>query len=218
MLKKRIGYVLSEIAIVIIGILIAFSIDRCAENRKDSALREQYLKSLLIDLEAEKEELQQNILAFREKQAIIQQVYPYLNGKQEGRDTIVRKIFQLPRIVHFNGHEITYKTLVNTGDIRLIGDFELIKHIEQHYMQHESLQLDYNRQNGINDKYFGSFMIYNFDAQAVMQGDFSFMEDPLLISIINSLQGTYQIAIDASQNAIERVEVLEERIRKVLES
>lgn len=218
MIKKRILYVLSEIAIVIVGILLAFSIDKCAENRKDETVREQYLHSLLADLDAEKLELQENIEAFENKLTLIRQLYPYLYGKKEGRDTMARRVFELPSIVSFNGHAITYQTLINTGDIRLFRDLELIKKIENHYFQHQAIQMDYERQHNINDKYFGSFMIHHFDAQAMMKGDYSFIDNPLLTSIINSLNGTYMIAIQVSKKGIERVEDMQEIIQAELTS
>ncbi len=58
MAKSTWKYTLREIIIVIIGISIAFSMNKCAENVKDNKLKTQYLTNLKSDVEADKIQLQ----------------------------------------------------------------------------------------------------------------------------------------------------------------
>lgn len=180
--------------IVIIGITIAFTLNKWAESNKDRNSRKQYLESLLLDLESEKAHLEGNIEQFRSKIRDIQQIFPYLAGKQDGRDSISYKIFNLAQIVQFQPHDITYKTLLNSGDLGLFDDFDFKKSMELHYSNHQEIQLDYERQNSINDKYFGDFMIHHIDFQQLRLGNYDFIDDPLLRNIIQSLYGTFEIA------------------------
>lgn len=201
-------YAIGEIIIVIIGITIAFSLNKWAENTKDSVSKKQYLESLILDLDNEMAHLDSNMVQFQTKINDIKAIFPYLNGKVQGRDTISNKIFGLAQIVHFHPSDITYKTLINSGHLGLFTNFELKKELEQHYSNHALIQLDYERQNKIHEKYFGDFMIYHIDYDNLRKGDYSFIDEPLLKSIIQSLYGTFSIAIGTSQKGRERCQKL----------
>jgi len=139
---------------------------------------------------------------------------PCLNGKQEGRDTISVKVFELAELVHFKPNDLTYATLINSGDLSLFKNLEFRKALEAHYSAHEQLKLDYQRQKNINEKYFADFMIYNLDFQEYMSGNYSFLDDKFLKNIIQSLFGTYYIGIESSQKGIKRCEELQTMLDK----
>ena len=197
-------YAFGEIIIVIIGITIAFALNKYAENARNKSTQRKYLTSLINDLDNEIIQLEANMEKFDEKMGNIRQIFPYFSGKQEGRDTIAPKIFNMAQIVHFYPNDITYKTLINSGDLELFDDFELKKSLENHYSDQIFLQNDYDRQKNIHENYFGAFMIYNMDYDKMRQGDYSFIDDKTLQNIIQSLYGTYMIAITSSKSGIER--------------
>lgn len=201
-------YALGEILIVIIGITIAFSLNRWGENNNDRKLRSQYLRSLEVDIRADKEHLTENIAAFEAKLADIHDMLPALHGDTARRSALSGKLFKLANLVYFHPHDITYRTLVNTGNIRLIGDFEVNKRLEEYYATHSRINRDYRRQESIHEKYFGHFIIHNIDYDRVRAGDYSYMDDPLLRSIVYSLMGTFQIAIQTSREGIAESEQL----------
>lgn len=201
-------YAIGEIIIVIIGITIAFTLNKWGENAKDRVAKQQYLTSLMVDLDNEIEHLKENIARFQGKKSDIEAIFPYLYGRQEGRDSISRKIFDLAGVINFHPNDVTYKTLINSGDLSLFEDFELKKALENHYSDHTLIEQDYQRQHHINEAYFADLMIYNIDYDKLRRGDYSFMDDPLLKSIVQSLYGTYGIAIESSQKGIARCEAL----------
>ena len=59
-------------------------------------------------------------------------------------------------------------------------------------------------------------MIYNIDYTKLRKGDYSFIDDPLLRNIVQSLYGTYAIAIDTSKKGIERCQSLKEILENAL--
>ena len=191
-------------------------LNKWAESTKDRVSKKQYLESLLVDLEHEQEHLTENIAQFNAKINDIKLIFPYLNGKTAGRDTMFNKIFALAQIVHFHPSDITYKTLINSGDLGLFSNFELKKNLENHYSNHALIQLDYERQNKIHEKYFGDFMIYHVDYSNLQKGDYSFIDEPLLKSIIQSLYGTYLIAIKTTEKGIERSQEMKQVIEAEL--
>ena len=108
MLKKiNWKYAIGEIIIVIIGITIAFTLNKWAEQSKDRQTKQKYTESLIADLDNEIEHLNTNIELFQTKLSDIQMIFPYLYGKQEGRDSISQKIFDLAQIVHFHPSDVT---------------------------------------------------------------------------------------------------------------
>ncbi len=209
-------YALGEIIIVILGISIAFSLNRWAENAKDKSIKRQYLESLVVDLDSEIQHLEENIQAFQQKIKDARLIMPYFYGKQEGRDTITNKIFLLSQVIPFKAKDVTYKTLINSGDLSLFSDFELKRSLENYYSSYESIRLNYQRQNHINEKYFADFMIYHMEYDKTMQGDYSFIDNKLLKNIIQSLYGSYTFAIQSSKEGIERSKDIKKLIEEKL--
>ncbi|MGG5485632.1 hypothetical protein [Gaetbulibacter sp. PBL-D1] len=58
-MKKKFTYALGEILIVIVGISIAFTMNKCSENSKSEALKQQYLENIKSDIEIDKKILNQ---------------------------------------------------------------------------------------------------------------------------------------------------------------
>ncbi|WP_020533485.1 DUF6090 family protein [Flexithrix dorotheae] len=210
-------YAIGEIIIVIIGISIAFSLNNWNEERKKEVERIKYLESFKMDLDDEINHLRENIETFENKISSIQGLFPFLYGKQAGRDTVVNDVFELANVVIYNPHDVTYNALINSGDLGIFDNFELKRAIEYHYANQVQVKLDYKRQNSIMENYFGDFMIYNLDYGKIRSGDYSFIDDKLLKNIIQSLYGTYGIAIGSSTKEIERCQELRSLLDEELE-
>ncbi len=76
MAKTTWKYTLREIIIVIMGITIAFSMNKCADKVKDNNLKIQYLTNLKSDVEADKVQLQKNMEAIDKKISVLLKDYP----------------------------------------------------------------------------------------------------------------------------------------------
>ena len=57
-MKKGLRYAFGEILIVIVGITIAFSMNKCADENKDDTLKQQYLENIRKDIEVDKKNLE----------------------------------------------------------------------------------------------------------------------------------------------------------------
>ena len=210
-------YALGEIIIVTIGITIAFAINQWAENNKNSKIKKAYLQSIIIDLDNEINSLTENIDGFDKKMNTIHLLTPYFEGKKDGRDTVVMKVFNMAQIINFTPHDVTYKALINSGDLKMFDNFDIKLKLERHYAQYELVKLDYSRQHNIMEKYFSDFLIYEVNFQQIRNGDFSFMDKMMIKNIIQSLYGTYIIAIKTSEKAIEDCKNTKATIEKELE-
>lgn len=196
-------YAFGEILIVIIGITIAFNLNRYAENKKDQKLRNTYLENLGIDVLADKRELIKNLKTLQRYKTEAQTIANVLNDPTIENNTIVMKVFGVSTLVEFTPQDITYKTLINSGDFTLFNDISLKSAIQKHYSSDlQKVSKAYERQEIIHREYLGKYYIYNSDFDKMKKNEFPFEDVRLLKRIVQSLGGAYTIQIDATEMAI----------------
>ncbi|MBN4070359.1 hypothetical protein JYT76_01630 [Olleya sp. AH-315-F22] len=195
-------YTFAEILIVIVGITIAFSLNKCSDNSKNKALKLQYLTSLKNDIEADKKQLQNNVLAITEKIKLCGEVIDLLNKDMPQKMGAINKLFKIAVLSNFDAKDITYKTLINSGDFKLIDDFELKTAIEEHYSDYEIMLKAYQRQENIHKEHLGNYLIHNADYDAFAIGKFGFENEKLLKNIIQSIRGSLLIKLKATKKGI----------------
>lgn len=195
-------YTIGEILIVIVGITIAFSLNNWKETSNNNIQKEQYLENLVLDIKEEIKQLEDNQVKVNRKLQLIRDIRPFLGNKQVERDSISQKVFELASIVNFNPENSTYLTLVNSGDMKLIKDFELRRSLEEHFALHSLVQQDYERLENIHERYLADFFMYELDFTKVFQGDLSFLDNPLLGNILVSMQGAYFLILSANERCI----------------
>ena len=215
-MKLNWKYAIGEILIVIIGITLAFSLNNWKENRIDKNQKKQYLDNLVIDIKQEIEQLNKNQEEVNVKLQQIKTIKPFLGNKQPGRDTIVRKVFDLARMVNFYPENTTYQTLINSGDMKLIDNFVLRRGLEEHYALHKIVLQNYERIEKIHEKYLGDFFIYHIDFNKVFGGDVNFLDDPLIRNIITSIEGAYYLISQGNEKCVKSNEEILEKIENEL--
>jgi len=205
---------LGEILIVIIGITIAFSLNKCSENSKAQTLKLQYLRNIKSDVEANKVILENNLESIKKKIDIASEIIPKLNTNAPDKMSVVSKVFSIVSLTNFNPNDNTYQTLINSGDLKLIDDFEIKTAIEKHYSNYETMGQDYTRLENIQKEYVGNYFIYNIDYDAFGKGKFGFEDEKLLKNIILSIRGAFDLKLKATQNGIDSCTNLLEILNK----
>lgn len=208
MKKLNWKYALGEILIVIIGITIAFSMNKCASESENSAQRQQYLINLKNDVTADRERLQQIVVELDRKIETATRILPILNSDQPDKMKIIGDIFSISTISNFSAKDITYQTLINSGDLKLIDNFELKTAIEAHYSNYKIMMKDYERQENIHKQYLGNYFIHHVDYDAFKKGIFGFEDEKLLKNIIQSMNGSFGIKRSATKIGIESCDQL----------
>ncbi|NRA91395.1 MAG: hypothetical protein HRU26_01705 [Psychroserpens sp.] len=132
-------YTFGEILIVIIGITIAFSINKYSEMRSNEDLKAQYIENITLDIEADKEVLIENSENIGRKIQLLNEVMPLLNTNNPEKTQKVNRVFSVFNLIQFFPKDITYQTMINSGDYKLIDDFELKSAIERHYAGYKSI-------------------------------------------------------------------------------
>lgn len=210
-------YTIGEILIVILGISIAFGLNNWASDRKDQSLKIKYLENLKEDLIADSLQLHKNIDALNHRINISKTISAAFQNRSTRLDTVLKYIYQIPLPIDFRPRDIGYQSMINSGDLRLIDDFELKKQIQEHYLNNEHVKEIYERQNIIVDKYLGNFFIEKMDYPALYSGDFSSLNDLGFINSIRAMSGTFILKVEASKEGIQSARALIEQLDQILD-
>lgn len=201
-MKKKFSYAFGEILIVIVGISIAFSLNKCSENKKNQEQKAQYLTSLKQDIAEDKAQLENNIIQIDRKVDISTELLPLLNTNKPEKNTKLRGVYQLAQLTNFTPKDFTYQALVNSGDLKLLDDLELKKAIERHYANYKMISDAYKRQESINKDYLGNYFIYNTDYDLIREGKSPFTDEKLLKNMMQAIRGSFVFKQIATQNGI----------------
>lgn len=151
-------YAFGEILIVIIGISIAFGLNKLASDSKNAKEKKQYSVNLKSDVESNKAQLEKNLLEIELKFNTTDKILPVLGTNSPNKMAIIQDIFSISTITYFESNDITYQTLINSCDLKLIDDFALKTAIEEHYSHYKIMLKDYERQEIIHKEYLGKFL------------------------------------------------------------
>ncbi|MCB0398553.1 MAG: hypothetical protein KDD26_02835 [Winogradskyella sp.] len=207
-MKKKISYAFGEILIVIVGISIAFSLNKCAEDNKSKAQKKQYITSLKQDIEQDKAQLEGNINLIKEKIEIVSSLLPKLANPDPNINYDIRDIYKIAKLTDFTPKDFTYQALVNSGDLKLIDNLELKKAIERHYSNYKAILNAYERQEIINKDYLENYFIYNTDYDLMSEGKSPFKDEKLLKNMMQAIRGSFMIKFDATEMGIKSCDSL----------
>ncbi|CDF79499.1 conserved hypothetical protein [Formosa agariphila KMM 3901] len=164
--SKYLLYAIGEIVLVVIGILIALQINNSNENRKNRIREMSYLENLKVDIKSDSIFYERTWLKNGSKKiAALIKAKDYYKTKVIPNDTLqflndisFGGIYGVGRFISNNR---TFKELVSTGNISLISDEVIRKHIGDYYLgQDFSVQYAANLQSGYAD-YLNSIKVFN---------------------------------------------------------
>ncbi|MCD2260239.1 DUF6090 family protein [Psychroserpens luteolus] len=201
-MKKKLVYAFGEILIVIIGISLAFAMSKWGENTANNAQKAQYINNLKQDIEADKIQLEANLVKINEKIELCGTLIPVLGSNDPEKPTKLRGVYNIANLTNFTPKDYTHQTLVNSGDLKLMNDFKLKSDILKHYSIYKDIQKAYQRQEAINKDYLGRYFIYNTDYDLMREGKSPFTDEKLLKNIMQSVRGSFMIKRDATQRGI----------------
>lgn len=212
-MKKTLIYAFGEILIVIIGISLAFAMNKWGEDRSDKAQKEQYIINLKQDIAADKAQLEANLVEINTTIEQAQDVISILGKDVPNKNARLRGVYAVANLTNFTPKDYTHQTLVNSGDLKLMNDFELKTTIQKHYSDYKAILKAYERQEIINKEYLGDYFIHHTDYDLVPQGKSPFKDEKLLKNIMQSARGSLTIKRDATIDGIKSCD----SILKVLE-
>lgn len=200
-------YVLSELLIVIAGILIAFTLNNWAQSRSDKKQEQIYFQSLKSDIEADRAALEKGKVFLTERIQIAQNIMAHFRTPLPGRDTIPMTIFrELRGAPAFVSHDITYQMLVNSGDFQLISNFETRNKIVEHYARYQTLYDENKRSDAFIREHVSPFFMNVADFENMERDAEKLLQNHRLRNLVYAWFGIFQIQIRAHEQAIVRCE------------
>ncbi|MDT0540204.1 DUF6090 family protein [Croceitalea sp. P059] len=136
---KYFKYAIGEIILVVIGILIALSINNLSNNIKDRNLEKQYISSLINDLQDDSIVISEIKMVSNEQVKRKNKLIEYFEGKEFTNDSIAHFFSSQWEITYeFNPITITIDELKSTGRIGLIQNSNTRKQIIKTYNTYEN--------------------------------------------------------------------------------
>jgi hypothetical protein len=202
-------YTLGELLIVTTGILIAFALNNWAAQRNDKKLEHQYLSSLRADLQADLQVLKNNQQLVQSNHEKARSIIRHFFAELPGRDSIPMKVFsELKGMPSFIPHDATFQTLKNTGDFKLIQDFELKNSLVEHYSRYNEIFMEDERNKAFLRDHVSAYFMNEASFEQIYRQSDRLLTDFRMKNIVYAWFGIYQIQEQILQRAIDRTEAL----------
>jgi hypothetical protein len=178
---------------VVIGILIALSINNWNEQNKEDKIEHKYLERLVIDLSADSlyyvKKIAESELAIQQLNEFIHKSYETQKNIEEVKELCSHLFIDTDPLTTQNS---TYKELTGSGNIIIIKNESLKKLIVDYYWVAEDLTAQINEFNLVSTQFFvesgrvlGKMIkfspdfedIYN-DSNMFLEGEWDFFNDP----------------------------------------
>ena len=148
-------WVLGETLIVVVGVLIALAVDSWRSEQRDERTEEQYLSSLLEDLDSDFAELERAGRQARASAAGARTVLDVVEGRAGTLpgDSLAQAV-EHAGFLYFPAYfPYTFDELVSTGNLRIVRDPELRREIAAYYNLIESEKQWWDRYRGVQARY-----------------------------------------------------------------
>ncbi len=154
-LGKYIKYAIGEIFLVVIGILIALSIDNWNDQRKNAETEHLYYCRILEDFELDKEFIVELLEEGNKRIAVSKEILLDLDSGKQDKHYLINKTLLAIRNDTYIPRNVTFKDLISTGNLKLLNDITLKNSLIQYYavLENRQGQLKQNR-NELIGRYF----------------------------------------------------------------
>lgn len=156
--KSFLRYII-ELFIVIVGVTIAFWLNTRAETSKENQTLENYYAELQADLTSDQRSLQFNIEKNEEKRRRMGHALGFYSHEIPNRDSIFLYSTEIGSYHFFEPTDITYRTMINSGDLKLINDFDVKKKLTRLYDRYSQIEnLQENHLQAMDQNFFPKFV------------------------------------------------------------
>jgi len=176
-LAAYLRYAVGEIILVVIGILIALSINNWNEHRKNKLTEHEYYCKLLSDFELDRQNIAVLYKESEHKIEVSKQLLLDLNNKNKDKSYLLNNYLQALRTNAFVPSEVTMTDIVSSGKLNLLTNDSLKNDLLRYYGELDKLlyQLQINQSKNLERVFLYDDLIqfgnYNFDYVAQSLGD-----------------------------------------------
>ncbi len=204
---------LVDLMVVILGISIAFGVDKCSRNLQDEGTRSQYLKSLLIDLSKNADGLKEAREGIVLEERLVDNLLELTNNDDLKDGLEIAELFS--RIGsgkgNFEAQEYVFESLKSNGGLALLNDSINIK-LNRLHSQYRAVDIQQENLKLILYEYAVP-IFFNYDSRKRSLSDPDLYESATFNNILLALSGN----IDVRRVNLERTENYLSDIRSYIE-
>ena len=150
-----------ELIVVFVGVTAGFLFDSFREDRSDRRLEQKYLESLHQNLLSDSTELNTYLANNRNNVDISEVVVAAMQRGNLSSDSALMVIQVMASYYNLNLNDATYQSIVSSGNLGLIRDFELKEQMVNYYQAQEDMRYV----EGVYNDYVSNYVIphvFNF--------------------------------------------------------
>lgn len=149
---KYMRYAIGEIVLVVVGILIALSINTWNDHRKDKLTESQYYCKLLSDFELDRQNISKLYKESENKIAVSKKLLLELNNKNKDKSYLLNNYLQALRTNAFVPSKVSITDLISSGKLNLLTNDSLKNNLIRYYAELDKLlyQLEINRSRSLD--------------------------------------------------------------------
>ena len=129
-----------ELIVVFIGVSAGFLFDNFREERSNIKLEDKYLESFYNNVVADSVEIQSMILSNQNNIDISERSVASMQAGTITNDSALVVLSVMATYTNLNLENATYLSVVNSGNLGLIRDFEISEQIVYYYRSHEDMR------------------------------------------------------------------------------
>lgn len=143
-----------ELLIVIIGISIAFWLNNLAQTSKDKKAKTTYLSAIKNDLRTDSLALSRNIKTNQRKSQVLMNGLDQIN-RAAPIDSLIGNVLEIGSYDFFNPDNFTLKSLIQSGDLKLIDAEDTKRELLRLLKLYESVDdMQNNFLDALDENYF----------------------------------------------------------------
>jgi hypothetical protein len=187
-----------ELIAVFVGITAGFFVNNYQESRRDQKLELKYLESFRNNLVADSTAIQVHIQENQNNLEVSRQAVLAMRGSGLTRDSALAVMQLMATFNNFNMQDATYESIVNSGNLGLIGDYSLKEELVNYYRSRE----DIDDVEEVLSNYINDYVIpYLFNKIDLITGEMSADFDPMSREFKN-MTGGYYVLLDQKVDLI----------------
>jgi len=181
---KYLKYAIGEIILVVIGILIALSINNWNDGNKNAKIEQIYYCRILDDFELDKQLINELENKANARISLSKELLLELDSGTKDKNYLLNKFLQAVRSDAYAPRSIAFNDLVSSGNLKLLNDDVLKTSLVQYYsdLENKKSQLKQNRVEKVKKFFELTNSSINFGAH-----EFDYVKEILGPEIIQTL-------------------------------
>jgi len=182
---KYLKYAIGEIILVVIGILIALSINEWNDQKKNNEAELIYYCRILEDFELDKQRIEELEDESNYRIDLSKKILLDLDSGTKDKGTIINEFILASRSEVYESRNVAFKDLISSGNLKLLNDVSIKNSLIQYYseLENKQFQLKQNRDE-ITKKVF-EFVNTSVEIGAIQEFDYVHrLLDPKILQIL----------------------------------